>query len=133
MFEWNAKYSVGIRSIDAAHQNLFRTGGELYSTMTAGQGRAALSKILNRLVDYTMVHFAHEERLMSLAGYPGLAAHQVEHRALTQKVMAFQAEFDQGRAPLTVDLLEFLQGWLEKHIAHSDQAYAPFLKSKSAA
>ncbi len=133
MFEWKPQYSVKIASIDGQHQNLFRIGEELYSSMAAGQGKAALSRILDRLVQYTKVHFAHEERLMSVHGYPGRIAHIAEHQALTNKVIAFQAEFESGKVLMTVELLHFLNDWLRRHIAESDQKYAPYLKERSVA
>ena len=131
MFEWKSQYSVQIPSIDGQHQNLFRTAEELYAAMSAGQGKPALARILDRLVQYTKVHFAHEERLMSLHRYPAMPEHVAEHRALTQQVMDFQADFEGGRALMTVQVLQFLKNWLKHHIAESDQKYAPFLKEKA--
>ena len=133
MFEWKPEYSVKIASIDGQHQNLFRMGEELYAAMSAGQGKAVLSKTLDRLVQYTKVHFAHEERLMRAHGYPDLVAHLAEHRILTQKVVAFQSDFEKGKALMTVQLLNFLKDWLQHHIAESDQKYAPFLKERAVA
>jgi len=133
MFEWKQEYSVGIHSIDAQHQNLFATSRELYSAMSTGQGKSALARILDRLVQYTKVHFAHEERLMSANGYPDLARHQMEHAALTRQVVQFQQDFQAGRAAMTVQLLHFLQNWLQHHIQESDHAYAPHLKAKAVA
>jgi hemerythrin-like metal-binding protein len=131
MFEWKPDYSVKIASIDGQHQNLFRIAEELYAAMNAGQGKAVLSKTLDRLVQYTQVHFAHEERLMHAHCYPDLDAHIAEHRSLTQKVVAFQSDFETGKALVTVQLLNFLKDWLKHHIAESDQKYAPFLKEKA--
>jgi hemerythrin len=128
MFEWSTSYSVGINSIDAQHQNLFAMGRELHTAMSNGQGKASLAKILDRLVQYTRVHFAHEERLMRLADYPDLAAHTAEHTALTNKVLQFQKDFEAGRAAMTVQLLQFLKDWLHHHIKGSDQKYTPHVK-----
>jgi hemerythrin-like metal-binding protein len=128
MFEWNNSYSVGITSIDAQHQNLFAMGRELHTAMSNGQGKASLAKILDRLVQYTSVHFAHEERLMRLADYPELAEHTAEHALLTKKVAQFQKDFEAGRAVMTVQLLQFLKDWLHHHINGSDQKYTPHLK-----
>ncbi len=130
MFEWKTEYAVGIGSIDAQHQNLFAIARELYGAMSSGQGKASLSRILDRLVQYTGVHFAHEERLMRLSDYPDFQAHKAQHDALTKQVLTFQADFDGGRVTMTVQLLQFLKNWLEKHIKVSDFAYAPCLKQK---
>ncbi len=133
MFEWKNDYSVGIGSIDAQHQNLFQIVSELYAAMSAGQGKAVLAKTLDRLVQYTASHFAHEERLMGQHGYPDLAAHKAAHDALTKKVLQFQANFESGNAIMTVDLFEFLNDWLVTHIQGTDRKYVPFMVQKAVA
>jgi hemerythrin len=127
MFEWNEDFSVHIPSIDAQHRTLFAIARELHAAMLIGHARGALAKILDRLIQYTTMHFAHEERLMRLHQYPGLAAHQAEHEALTRQVLQLQTDFRNGRATITMDLLQFLRDWLEKHIKGTDVKYSPFL------
>lgn len=129
MFDWSNSYSVGIPSIDAQHRSLFAIAGELHSAMSAGQGKASLARILDRLVQYTVSHFNHEERLMRQHNYPNLTAHAAEHQALTDRVKQFQADFEAGRATITVQLLHFLKEWLQHHIQGSDVQYAPYLKA----
>jgi hemerythrin len=133
MFEWNNSYSVQIGSIDAQHRVLFGIAKELQTAMSAGQGRAVIGRILDRLLQYTAVHFSHEERLMKMHAYPAFEQHKTEHEALQQKVAEFQAEFAAGRATVTVQVLTFLKKWLESHIQGSDQQYAPYLKSRAVA
>ena len=133
MFEWNNNFSVGIGSVDAQHQNLFAIARELHGAMTSGQGKAAMGRILDRLIQYTAAHFAHEERLMRLADYPGLETHRSEHEALTRKVMELQREFAAGKSSISVQVLQFLRTWLQQHIQHSDLDYAPYLKQAKVA
>jgi hemerythrin len=133
MFDWSANYSVGVGSVDAQHQNLFSMGQELHAAMVAGQGKAALARILDRLVQYTTVHFAHEERLMRLYDYPEFEAHRAQHAALTKQVLKFQEDFHAGRVAMSVQLLQFLRGWLQTHIQGSDQKLAPYLKERAVA
>jgi hemerythrin len=133
MFEWKNEYAIGIGSIDAQHQNLFALGRELFAAMSAGQGKSVLARILDRLVQYTAVHFAHEERLMQLHRYPNFASHKAEHDALVKQVLAFQAEFTSGRATMAVQVLQFIKDWLEKHIKGCDFAFAPCLKTQKVA
>jgi len=133
MFDWNNSYSVQIGSIDAQHQTLFRIAAELHSAMANGQGKTAVARTLDRLIQYVSMHFSHEERLMRLHGYPDFAAHKAEHDALTKQVVQFQQEFQAGRAIVTVQLLRFLKEWLQNHIQGSDQKYAPFLREKAVA
>ena len=133
MFEWKTEYAVNIGSIDSQHQTLFAIGRELYAAMSAGQGKSVTAKILERLIQYTGVHFAHEERLMQMHKYPDFAKHKAEHDALVKQVLAFQTEFNNGRATMAVQVLQFVKDWLEKHIKRSDTAYAPWLKAQKVA
>ncbi len=133
MFEWQSKYGTGVGSVDAQHQTLFAAAEELYVAMSTGQGKAAVGRTLDRLVQYTASHFAHEERLMRLNDYPGLAVHKVEHEQLTARVFQFQADFRAGKVAMTVQLLHFLRDWLQNHIQRSDQEYVPYLKGKAVA
>lgn len=133
MFEWNSALSVGIGSVDAQHQNLFAIARELHDTISSGQSKAAMGKTLDRLVQYTRAHFAHEERLMRLADYPGLESHMGEHDALTRKVLDLQRDFAAGRNSISVQVLQFLRTWLQQHIQHSDAAYAPYLNQTKVA
>jgi hemerythrin len=129
MFEWKNEYAVNIGSIDAQHQMLFAIGRELHQAMSAGKGRGVLSSILDRLVQYTMQHFTHEE----IAQISEFRRHKAEHDSLATQVLAFQTEFNSGRATMAVQVLQFLKDWLEKHIKGSDTAYAPCLKAQKVA
>jgi len=133
MFEWKTEYATGIGSVDAQHQTLFALGRELYAAMSSGQGKAVMGRILDRLVQYTQVHFAHEERLMQVHEYSNFVAHKAQHDALVKRVLTFQKEFKAGRATIAVQVLQFLKDWLEGHIQHSDMAYTGKLKAARAA
>ena len=133
MFEWRNEFSVEIGSVDAQHKMLFQIAGELYAAMESGQSKAAMARLLDRLVQYTKVHFAHEERLMKMHGYKDFAAHKAEHDALTAQVMKFQQDFEEGKVSMSVQLLQFLRSWLETHIRGTDRKYSPYLRSKQVA
>jgi len=133
MFEWKPDYSVKIDSIDAQHKMRFSLARELSAAMAKGQGKAMVAGVLDRLVNYTMTHFANEEALMERYRYPRLAAHKAEHEALTKRVHQLREDMRTARALLTVDVMNFLQDWLAKHIQHSDMAYALFINARVAA
>jgi len=133
MFEWSDNFSVHIESVDAQHKKLFRIAEDLHKAMAAGKAKTVLGTILGQLVDYTAMHFQHEERLMRIHDYPDFARHQAEHELLKKQVLDFQVEFMSGRAALTVDLMIFLRTWLQKHIKSSDFQYAPFFRDRAVA
>jgi len=128
--QWEEKYSVGVRELDAQHKQLVQLLGDLYDAMQAQKANEVLGKILNQLVGYTKAHFATEERLMTQAGYPDLAAQKREHEIFTKKVVDFKEAFDGGRTSLSVSLTTFVKDWLFTHIGGADKKYGPYLNSK---
>ncbi len=133
MFEWKSSYSVGVAVVDAQHQNLFAIAAELHTAMAAGKGKDVLARTLDRLVRYTEAHFLAEEQLMRNAKYPGLAEHQVLHRALTAQVKQFEKEFQEGKITMSVEIFHFLSTWLQQHIREKDRQYVPFVQKKAVA
>ena len=90
LMTWNEKMAVGVRLLDTDHQKLVGLLNELYDAVMKGQGKESLGKVLDGLVDYTKIHFAHEEKFFAQTSYPDAAAHKKEHDALTQQVLEVQ-------------------------------------------
>lgn len=130
LFQWSEAYSVGYPDIDSQHKRLFQLAEQLHAAMTAGKGKQCLSTTLNNLIAYTKRHFSDEEILMQTHRYPFYQQHKAEHRALTEKVVAFQQSFQSDRANLTVELLRFLSDWLTHHIGTADKKVGDFLKQR---
>ena len=130
LLQWNESYSVQVTSLDQQHQTLFRTINELHGAMRAGHGKDLLGKMLQRLIDYTGSHFAAEEAIIEKNGYPELAARRTAHQALVKQVLKFQKDFEAGAPVAAVDLMQFLQKWLNEHIQNTDKKYGPFLNEK---
>jgi len=98
--------------------------------MRARKSDAVLVGVVERLKDYTVKHFGHEEDLFARYGYPDESAHKDIHRKLVQKVLDFEAQLKSGKAKVTMDIMRFLKDWLITHIQGTDKRYAPFLNSK---
>lgn len=130
LLNWSAAFCVGVNEIDDQHKKLVDMANRLNDAMQKGQGKEALGKILNELVDYTVYHFGTEERLMGQHQYPNQAAHKEEHKKLIHDVGAFKAKFDKGDAAITSEIMNFLRDWLTKHILQSDKLFAKDLNSK---
>ena len=128
--EWNTQYGTGVMQIDQEHKRLVALINELYEAMSQGQGDAALGKVLNGLAVYCKTHFANEERLMQQHGYPAFNEHKGIHDRLTAKVGGLLQDFKAGKPVSTVQTVNFLKDWLNKHILETDQKYAPFFKEK---
>jgi len=127
---WTDSYSVGIAEIDKQHKKLIDLINTLHDAMAKGQAKSVIGKILGELITYCANHFAAEEKLFDQYGYPDSAEHKDKHQKMTAKVLALQQQFEQGKTTITMDVMDFLQQWLDKHILGTDKKYGPFLNSK---
>lgn len=131
LIEWDDRMSVGIAVIDADHRKLFSLVNFLYDSLQAGRGERVVGNFLDAVVIYTKEHFQREERFLQESGYPELEAHRHEHQTLIQQVLEVQEKYQSGNtAPLSLELIGFLNKWLVDHVQGRDRAYAPHLSAK---
>ena len=130
LFAWNEKYSVNIRELDEQHKKLIGMVGRLHDAMRQGKGKQALEEVLRNLIQYTKTHFAAEERLMKNHEFPGYESHKAKHDGMTKKVADLYREYQDGKTAITLDVMTFLENWIDKHIMGTDKQYSPFLNSK---
>ena len=130
LLTWQDKYSVGIGQIDDQHKQLINMINELNDAMLAGKGKDVLMTVLNKLANYCVSHFATEEKLFDTHAYPEAAEHKDKHQKMTAKVTALIGEVQSGKSTVSIEVMNFLKNWLDKHIMETDQKYSPYLKSK---
>jgi len=133
MFEWNKDYSVGIEEIDKQHKHLIGIGAELMEMVKHYSNNDLYDDVIDaveRMKDYTVYHFATEERMMEQAGFEGLEAHREEHKRFIEKLNAVDiSELDENQTEFIMDILKFISTWIFKHIIGSDFEYRNTLQS----
>jgi hemerythrin len=130
LLTWTNEYSVSVKAMDDQHAVLIDTLNELHAALMAGEAHALTGRILERLLDYTLTHFAAEEAMMEATGYPGLEEHRERHRALTLQVERFIARFRKGEEMIDIHLMDFLSDWLGCHILDEDRRYGPWVNER---
>jgi hemerythrin len=129
LVSWSDDLSVGIDEIDEQHKVLVGLLNDLNRAIREHHGNDACLEILDRLVDYTRIHFAVEESLMRIFEYPDYENHKAEHEELVEEVMSMRREIVEEERKISFKLLHFLKMWLTQHIMDSDQEYSEhFLK-----
>jgi hemerythrin-like metal-binding protein len=129
-FRWDPSCSVNVAELDRQHQQLFRAVAELEEALRTGRADDIINKLLEKVIEHTIIHFAIEERLMEECGYPGLEAHRRDHQELSQKLTAFNLSNLAGRPGVPAALLVFLQTWLQEHILKTDKEYSNCLNTR---
>ncbi|MDG4474618.1 bacteriohemerythrin [Thiovibrio frasassiensis] len=130
LLTWQEKYSVGIKQIDDQHKQLIDMINELNDAMLTGKGKDALMPVLNKLASYCVTHFAVEEKLFDTHAYPETADHKEKHSKMLAKVKALIGEVQSGKSTVSIEVMNFLKNWLDKHIMETDKKYGPYLNSK---
>lgn len=131
--EWRADYSVGVAIFDDEHKKLIAIINSLYDALLAGVSDEILDQISGSMVEYTMLHFRHEEMYFDDWAYPDAAAHITAHGQLRQQVFAYRKQIGNADSrDLAEKMLTFLRQWLIDHIIVDDRAYGEFLLDKGA-
>jgi hemerythrin-like metal-binding protein len=129
--EWQDFMAIGVPLVDYDHRLMVALVNQVQACIGGKDEAATLGSVLKALDDYTDFHFQREEKLQEHLGYPGLAAHRVEHARLTAQVRdvirRVQAAPGSVRA---ADLQDFLEAWLMDHILNEDKAFQPYAQGK---
>ena len=128
---WTEEMCVGVEELDDDHKQLIALPNEANETLSSGQSREVVGEVLDRLVEKTTTHFAHEESLFDQTGFPGAVAHRREHDLMLGQALKWHAHFKSGLPPfLSEEQICSFQSWLDNHIQGADMQYGPHLNAK---
>lgn len=125
--EWDSSFAVGVDKFDNAHKVLFNMVNDLADAMQQKKSKEAVGRVLNGLAEYTVNHFADEERNFAQTHYPEEAQHKALHKKLVDQVVELIGKFNAGEQLIAQDVINFLQDWLVNHIKGTDKKYGPHL------
>ena len=125
--EWDMSFATGVSKYDEQHKILFNMVNELADAMQQKRSKDAIGRVLNGLAEYTVNHFADEERSFAQSRYPEENEHKALHKKLVDQVVGLIGKFNAGETLLTQDVINFLQDWLVNHIKGVDKKYGPHL------
>lgn len=124
---WDESFSVNNRELDEQHRRwveiinaLYAHLGENGTTGSAGGAVAALTGMM----EYARNHFLAEERYMREVGFPDTISHIKVHNEFYGRIAAQLASVENGGWVSADELLQFLKGWLVKHILTEDKKYS---------
>ena len=124
---WSDILSVEVDEIDEDHRKLVNIFNILNHAVMEGESAEYLAAVLEELINCTVWHFSHEERLMLKHGYPEMEAHKVEHQELIKSARELQQELLQANKPVADEEIVFLERWLTEHILTFDMRLGTYL------
>jgi len=118
---WTSDMNTGIDVIDNQHKRIVECINDLEQSIQHND-RAAVARVLDELVDYTLSHFAFEESLQTEAGYQFAKPHKAIHDTFAKRIAKYQERHRAGE-DVTQPLFDMLRTWLVHHIKRDDMAY----------
>lgn len=126
-------FQLGQYELDLEHQGQFELLLAIEAELCGARNKAQLATLLDRLIEFTSLHFMSEQVLMRERAYPGLPAHEAEHDELMEQMRDFQRRLDTDERTFTAADLATLHDWVLRHIRTKDAAFAQFLGEQSSA
>jgi hemerythrin len=124
---WGDILSVAVDEIDEDHRKLVNIFNILNHSVVEGESPDYLAAVLEELINCTVWHFSHEERLMLKYGYEEIEVHKAEHQELINSAKKLHQEILQVNHLVTDEDIEFLEHWLVEHILTTDMRLGSYL------
>jgi hemerythrin-like metal-binding protein len=118
---------VGVKAMDDQHGIIMDTMNELREAIVQGRDRNEIGKQLDRLIEFTQMHFESEEHLLEQQGFPGLQEHRAAHQRLFSQIQALSEHARHSDEVEVRALFNFLRNWYMEHIEGLDRQYGPWL------
>ncbi|MDP3337216.1 MAG: bacteriohemerythrin [Rhodoferax sp.] len=124
---WDNLLSVGVAEIDEDHRKLIHIFNILNHAITDGESKEYLAATLEELINCTVWHFSHEERLMLKHRSQEYEEHKAEHQELIQSTRELQQQIVGSDKPFADEHIQFLERWLTVHILTADGRLGSYL------
>ena len=124
---WDATLSVEVDEIDEDHRRLVDLFNTLNHSVSDGDAPDYVEAVLEELINCTVWHFSHEERLMLKFGYKGYSDHKAEHQALLEAAEALRKKFLRQGKRISSEDIEHIERWLTGHVLGIDKDLGAYL------
>jgi hemerythrin-like metal-binding protein len=116
--------------MDDQHGILMDTMNELRLAVVRGMGREQVSEVLDRLIEFTRMHYSSEEKLMKQHLFPGREEHCAEHKRILAQILQSSHRVQHGEQMQMRPLLRFLCESYTEHIESMDREYGSWLNER---
>jgi len=127
--KWKDYYSVGEPALDAEHRQVIECINDLHAALQSPDAAVVTKRVLDKIVQYTHSHFAHEEQRLKEVGFPAFEAHKALHDAMRQRTIGLRTHLNLVTAR---DAMVFLKDWWLEHIQGEDKLYSSYISSLAA-
>jgi hemerythrin len=118
--EWNESYIIGVPEIDKQHKEIWDILNTAYKVTEQGYTEHGIKNIIQRLIEYAILHFAYEERFMRIKSYTGIDQHIHEHMKFWEQLKPITTKVVQREEVILLDVISFIKTWILGHVITTD-------------
>jgi hemerythrin len=127
---WTHACVVGVKAMDDQHGILVDTLNELRQQLAHGSDGEELNRQMERLVEFTRLHFGCEESLLERYGFPGLQEHRAAHQRLLHEIDRAAEHGESGETTAFQRRLGSLSTAYMEHLEGFDRQYGSWLNER---
>jgi len=127
--KWNGERLVGIPVIDQHHRQLVELLTEAYVGFVIGINIE--KHVVDEVISSMARCFEYEEAWMINNSFPGFFEHKKEHEFFTERLLEISRSYRQD-ANTSIDVLIFLNNWVNHHIRLTDAQLGQHLPGPTA-
>ena len=116
--------------MDDQHGILVDTLKEVRMQLLRGADREQLSAQMQRLIEFTRLHFGCEESLLERYGFPGLQEHRAAHESLLTEILQASGCAENDEKTELHRLLTSVSASYLQHIEGLDRQYGSWLNNR---
>ena len=122
MLEWTPQLTTGHADIDRQHREIFGKLNGIEAAIQEGADKECLIRLITALLDYSYIHFHHEEHAMNCSRCPFHDTNCDAHRQFILRLREWLSVIMTGTAPAS--LLREIHAeschWIKNHIEKVD-------------
>ncbi len=126
--QWKDEYSIGVAEIDEQHKGVTDLLSLIDKAIEKRESWTDIFFKLEQLREHARFHFALEEALMRMHGYPKQAEHANLHKHFLDKLD--QLQMTTLSHVVTMKTIEYLSTWYADHMKTQDREFVRYIVDK---
>lgn len=127
LFNWDKNFSVGNDEMDFQHKKLIDIINELFIHFNKGNAQEKTLTILDRMVNYSILHLDKEEEYLKKIDFPYIDEHKTMHNLYKQEIILFRNKIRSGNEQVHYEIFKYLKDWWTNHILEEDMKYFDYM------
>lgn len=128
LIHWMPENNTNIDFVDNQHRNIASLINELGRYLDNSPSSQDTQRLIKKILNSAISHFAQEENLMEQHDVPDLKTHENEHYFFEDTICAVEDAVNANDISTAQEKLQLLSDWFVDHIREMDQDGLQYVK-----